>query len=198
MEAGFIKNKMQVSGYNPEQAKQILKENGWSYKNQSWQKIENYKTQKISLNFVVKASDGTRVQVAQNIKAQLDAQGIWVNLIQADDSQYANYLASKNYDMILCSSYLALSPDMSTFFGENNLANYYTDETNSIMAEVKNSTDENVLKEKYKRLAEIYKNDVPYISLYNNKYTVAYSTGLVGDVTPNWYNVFYNISKWYK
>lgn len=186
------------SGYNQEQAKQILRENGWNYKNQSWQKVENYKTQKIALNFVVKASDSIRVQVAQNIKAQLDAQGIWVNLIQASDSQYANCLETKNYDMILCSSYLSLSPDLSTFFGENNLANYYTDETNSIMTEVKNSTDENALKEKYKRLAEIYKNDVPYISLCNNKFTVAYSTGLVGDVTPNWYNVFYNISKWYK
>ncbi len=31
------------------------------------------------------------------------------------------------------------------------------------MEEVKNTTDENTLVNKYKRLAEIYKEDVPYI-----------------------------------
>ena len=62
----------------------------------------------------------------------------------------------------------------------------------------KNTTDENILKEDYKRLAEIYKTDMPYISLYNNKYTIAYNSGLVGDITPNWFNQFYGIEGWYK
>ena len=100
--------------------------------------------------------------------------------------------------MILCSINLSLSPDLTTFFGSNNLANYTNDEVNSIMEEVKNTTDENVLKERYKRLGEIYKNEVPYLSLYNNKFTVAYSTSLVGDVAPTWYDVFNNIESWYK
>ena len=76
--------------------------------------------------------------------------------------------------MILCSINLSLTPDLTTFFGDNNIANYQNDEVRSIMEEVKNTTDENTLVNKYKRLAEIYKEDVPYISLYNNKYTVAY------------------------
>ena len=61
-----------------------------------------------------------------------------------------------------------------------------------------NTTDENVIKEKYQRLVEIYKSDIPYISLYNNKYTVAYNSELVGDLTPNWFNAFYGIESWYK
>ena len=40
---------------------------------------------------------------------------------------------------------------------------------------------------KFKRLSEIYKTDMPYISLYNNKYTIAYNSGLVGDITPTWF-----------
>lgn len=186
------------AGYNPEQAKQILTENGWTFRNNSWQKTENYRTQTIALNLLVKASDSTRVQVAQNIEQQLENQGIQVNIVQATDEQYNSSLTSKNYDMVLCSINLSLSPDLTTFFGTNNLANYNTDEITTIMNEVKNTTDENVLKERYKRLAEIYKTDVPYLSLYNNKYIVAYSTGLVGDVAPTWYNIFNNISGWYK
>lgn len=104
----------------------------------------------------------------------------------------------KNYDMALCNMTLSPSPNLSTFFGENNMANYSNDEITNIMNEVKNTNDDNVLKEKYQRLMEIYKTDIPYISLYTNKYIVAYNSSLVGDITPNWFNLFYGVESWYK
>lgn len=186
------------SGFNLEQAKQVLVDNGWSYKSQFWQKTENYKTKKLALNLLVKASDLSRVSVAENIKQQLENQGIRINIVQASDAQYQNSLATKNYDIVLCSKYISASPNMEAYFGNDNLANYYNEEVTDIMNQVKNTTDENVLKEKYKRLAEIYKSDIPYISLYNNKYTVAYSSELAGDITPNWFYLFYGIEGWYK
>ena len=186
------------AGYNLEQAKQILVDDGWSYKYKYWQKTVNYRTQRISLNFVVKASDANMVAVAQNIKTQLENQGFRINLIKANDTQYQSYLTNKNYDMILCSMNLSVSPDLSTFFGTNNLANYSNEEVTNIMNEVKNSNDENKLKQDYKRLGEIYKSEMPYLSLYNNKYTVAYSTGLAGTLEPNWFYQFYNIKDWHK
>ena len=186
------------SGYNTEQAKQTLTDNGWINRNGVWQKTENYKTQKLSLNLLVKATDASKVSVAQNIKQQLDSQGILINIVQATDNQYNTMIATKNYDIALCNLTLSPSPNLYTFFGENNLANYTNEEINSIMSEVKNTSDENILREKYKRLYEIYKSDIPYISLYNNKYTVAYSSTLVGDITPNWFYQFYGIESWYK
>ncbi len=186
------------SGYNLEQAKQLLTENGWTYRNQYWQKTENYKTQKLQLNLLVKASNSSDVAVAENIKAQLENQGIRVNIVQASDDQYSNNLANKNYDIALCSITVSPSPSLETYFGENNLAGYTNEEVTNIMNEVKNTTDETILKEKYKRLIEIYKTDIPYISLYSNKYTVAYNSGLVGEITPNWFNQFYGVEGWYK
>lgn len=186
------------SGYNLEQAKQLLTENGWTYRNQYWQKTENYKTQKLQLNLLVKASNSSDVAVAENIKAQLENQGIRVNIVQASDDQYSNNLANKNYDIALCSITVSPSPSLETYFGENNLAGYTNEEVTNIMNEVKNTTDEEILKEKYKRLIEIYKTDIPYISLYSNKYTVAYNSGLVGEITPNWFNQFYGVEGWYK
>ena len=186
------------SGYNTEQAKQILVDDGWSYKYKYWQKSVNNKIQKISLNLVVKATDVNRVTVAENIKAQLENQGIRINLIKASDEQYKKYLENKNYDMILCSINLSVNPDLSTYFGENNLANYSNEEVTNIMNEIKNLTDENKLKESYKRLGEIYKTEMPYLSLYNNKYIVAYNTKLVGTLEPNWFYQFYNIKDWHK
>ena len=93
---------------------------------------------------------------------------------------------------------LSLTPNLTTYFGEGNIAGYVSEEVTNIMNEVKNTTDETILKEKYARLAEIYKADIPYISLYNNKYTVAYNSGLVGEITPNWFYQFYGIEEWYK
>lgn len=186
------------SAYNLEKAKQMLLDDGWSYRYKFWQKIVNYKTQRISLNFVVKSSDISRVSVAENIKQQLENQGFRINLIKASDMQYQSYLTNKNYDMILCSMNLSLSPDLSTFFGTNNLANYSNEEVTIIMNEVKNLNDEEKLKQNYKRLAEIYKTEMPYLSLYNNKYTVAYSQLLAGTLQPNWFYQFYNIGDWHK
>ena len=186
------------SGYNLEQAKQILVDDGWSYKYKYWQKTVNYKTQRITLNFVVKSTDTTRVSVAENIKTQLENQGIRINIIKANNEQYNNYLQNKNYDMILCSMNLSISPDLSTFFGDNNLANYSNDEVKNLINEAKNTTDENKIKQNYKRLGEIYKIEIPYISLYNNKYTVAYNSNLHGNLEPNWFYQFYNIKDWYK
>lgn len=184
--------------FNLESAKQLLIDNGWNYKNKYWQKIENYKTQKIYLNFVVKSSDISRVKVAENIKAQLENQGFRVNLIKASDVQYQSYLVNKNYDMILCSFNLSISPDLSTFFGSDNLSNFSNEEVNSIMNEVKNLKDEERLKQCYKRLSEIYIGESPYLSLYNNKYTVAYNINLAGTLEPNWFFQFYNIEDWHK
>ncbi len=186
------------SGYNAEQAKQVLVENGWSYKNQYWQKTENKKTDRISLNLLVRASDSSKVAVAQNIKAQLENQGIRINIIQASDGNYNNAMNARNYDIALTSVTVSLSPNLDTFFGENNLSMYENEEVTNIMNEVKNTTDEKILKEKYQRLIEIYKSDTPYISLYTNKYTVAYSSALVGELSPNWFSPFYGIEGWYK
>ena len=161
-------------------------------------KVENYRTQKIVLNAIVKASDSTKVAVAENIKAQLENQRIRINLLQLSDEQYNQSLQSKNYDIALCSMTLAPTPNLNTFFGEGNLANYSNDEITDILNETKNTSDENILKEKYKRLAEIYKAEIPYIGLYNSKYFVAYNSELVGEFSPTWFNPFYGIETWYK
>ena len=184
--------------YDVEQGKQFLADGGWNFGYQSWQKTENYRTQKLALSFVVNASNSSLVQTAENIEAQLEAQGIVVNLIRASDAQYQSYKQNKNYDIILCSTYLPVSPNLSYFLGNDNLANYSSDEVNQILNEVKNTTDQSILKEKYVRLEQIFNGDVPYIALNSGKLNVLYNSNLVGDVAPNWFNIFYNIEGWYK
>lgn len=194
----LYQNKQLGYEYNTEKAKEILVNNGWNYRNNYWQKNLNNRNQRLSFNLVVKSTNASNVSAAEIIKSQLDNQGIRINIIKASDTQYNSYLQNKNYDMILCTTNLSVAPDLTTFFGENNLANYYNEETIRILQELNSITDEKLLKEKYSRLEEIYKNDIPYVSLYTGKTTILFNNELTGDINSNWYNLYYNIKTWYK
>ncbi len=194
----LYQNQDTSSGYNVEQANKELTDAGWKLRSGSWQKTENRRTIRLELKLLVRASDSKKVAVAQNIEQQLKAQGILINIVQASDEQYNNAINNKDYDIALCSMTLSPSPNLDIFFGEGNIANYSNEEVVNLLNETKNTTDENILLKDYQRLAEIYKTDMPYISLYNNKYTIAYNSSLVGDITPTWFNQFYGIEGWYK
>lgn len=184
--------------YNPEKAKQILQDNGWEFKYGNWQKYVNYYTRRLNFKLVVNSGNATRVAIAEMIKSQLEAVGIKVTIIQANDYTYNNYKTNKNYDIILCGTYVGTSPDLTRYFADGNLANYHNEEAKTIINELKNITDIELLKQKYKRLYEIYTSDVPYISLYHSYDITAYSKNLAGSILANWNNIFFNISNWNK
>ena len=186
------------SGYNANKSLEILQNSGWEYKNGYWQKNINGKNLKIKLNLAVNSSNELRVQAAENIKEQLRQVGIIVNIIKVSDSGYNEILREKNYDLLMTGIIIGLSPSLNRYFGNENIANYYNDETLRIIDEIKNITDEDKLNEKYQKLINIYKEDIPYISLYQNKQLVLCSQKLKGNVTPNIYNIFYNIENWYR
>lgn len=193
----YLINEQEENFYNIEEKNNLLSSSGWELKNGLWQKIENYRTKVLSLNLVVRANDNTRCRAAEDIKEQLKEQGILVNIIYADDSSYNSYLNNINYDIMLGSIKQSIAPDLSTYFGYNNLAKYNNSEIDDIMNIAKNSTDSNELKAKYQRLYEIYNDEVPYIGVARNKIMVVKNTELVGDIKANWYNMFYNIKEWY-
>lgn len=194
----WLKGEGTTYSYNPEQSKQILEQNGWEYKYNRWQKTVNYSTKSINLRLIVQASNPTRVTVAEMIKANLEEIGIKVSLVKAADGQYQSYLQNRNYDLIVTGVVESLSPNLDTFFGVNNLANYANEEIATIMNEVKNITKEELLKEKYARIKQIYNDEIPYIGLYNSYYAIASSWNLKGNISANWYNIFIDINNWYK
>lgn len=186
------------SGYNPDQARQILIDNDWQYKYGYWQKTENYRTTKLVLELVVNSNNAAQVAVAEVIKSNLENVGIKLKINKVSYEKYNEYLENKTYEMILTGTTIGLNPDLSTYLGEDNIANYQNEEAKSIINELKNVKDEEKTKENIKRLSEIYSSDFPYISLYFNKNTIIYGTSLTGDIEPNCYNVFYGIENWYR
>ena len=193
----FLVNEDNEEFYNLEEKDNLLTSSGWGIKDGIWQKMINYRANAIELNLVVRQNDSKRCKAAEDIKNQLIEQGIIINIIYADDYNYTSYLNNVNYDMILCSIEQPISPDLTTYFGENNLANFNNPEVNEIMGYINNITDEEELKSKYQRIYEIYNEEVPYIGIARNKILAVKNTELVGEIKANWYNMFYNINEWY-
>ena len=194
----WLKGESGDFSYNPELAKQILQQNGWEFKYNRWQKTVNYSTKTLNFKIVVQASNQTRVTVAEMIKADLEAIGVRVSIIKASDNQYKNYLQNKNYDSIIMGTTLSLTPNLETYFGGSNYANFNNEELTNLMNEVKNITKEELLQEKYNRIRQIYNEQIPYIGLYSSYYNVASSWSLIGSIPANWYNIFVDINNWYK
>lgn len=195
----YLYQSKQVSyEWNLEKARTILEENGWNYTKKRWQKTKDYKTQKLQFNLVVNSSNTNRVAVAEIIKTTLEEFGIDINLKKVSDQEYWKYIENKNYDMLLTGMNVGYSPDLSSYFGENNLANFNQEEMKQIINEVKNIQDEKVLKEKYQRMVEIYEEQMPYVFLSFNKNHFVYHQKLVGEMNPNRYNSYQGISSWYR
>ena len=194
----YLYTKESKSSYNQEKAREVLENAGWEYRYGYWRKTENYTTQYLNLNLVVDNSNETRVKVAELIEEQLEDIGINVSVYKVSNSSYKNYLKNKNYDMIITGVNNGYSPDLSYFLGEGNIANYENEEITSLLKEVENITDQELLKEKYARIIEIYEEDVPYICLYRNNQKVVYGIRLTGEITPNNYTAYYHFENWYR
>ena len=184
------------SYYDTSAVTTTLEDAGWSLKNSQWQKVIDYTTTKLELNLVVK-SGTDRESVAESIKSSLAEQGITINIIQASSSDYENYLESKDYDLILCESTISIAPDLTTYFGDNNLANYSNSEVSEIMGYIDNLTDEEELKTAFQKLYNYYNDDVPYIGIARNKIYVITNSYLTGEISSRWYNLFFNFKDWY-
>lgn len=181
-----------------EEATKILKDAGWEYEYGIWSKEIDGRTRTLNFNFIVNEENEQRVKVAEEIKSQLEDFGIEITIQKLTNSNYQRVLENQEYEIILTGVYNSYSPELNSFFGENNLANYKNEEIQSLLKQVDEMSSEELQKETYKRIVEIYKEEVPYIGLYRNKVTVAYGQNVMGDITPNNYSIFYQFSDWYR
>ncbi len=184
--------------YNENQAKEILQNNGWQYKSGYWQKKVNKSNIKVKIDLVVNSSNQGRVKAANVIKENLEKIGIPVKIISVKDSTYQNYIANKNYDILLTGVTVGIKPDLTRYFGDDNLANYENGDATSILKELYSISDENTLKEKYNKLQSLYQDDRPYIGLYFSTITLINTKSFAGNINPTWYNPFYNIETCYR
>ena len=190
----YLYNNDELNEYSINKMKQILTENGWTYKKNIWEK----NNKKLEFNLLVNSNNKKRVLLAEEIKEQLQQVGIKINIIKVDNNLFEKHIKYKNYDMILTGNIVSSYPNLETYLGKDNLSNFNNEEIKNILNDVKNISDENILTDKYKRIEEIYKEQIPFVGLYFNSLFILSNRNLKGDLSCNWYNLFYNIDNWYK
>lgn len=184
----YLNNAEGKISYNQEEAKKTLENGGWTYVSGRWQKNIGGYVRKLTLSLVVNKNNNDRVKVANNIKSQLADIGVIINIVQVDDNKYYEYLNNKNYQIILTGVKSSVNPDMTYFYGYNNLANYQNDDVQSKL----NSLDN------YGEIQKKVNEDVPYIGLYRNKGVIILNSNVGGDFSPNTFDLYYNFDRWFR
>lgn len=185
-------NASMQDSYNIEKAKEWLINDGWIYSNNVWWK----QGIQLRITLTVNSSNKKRVETANLIKQQLESFGIITNIRELSDNDYYNCLQEKRYQLILTGVYSGYSPNLEMFYGEGNMANYVNSTVIGILNEVRNITDEKLLKEKYNQLMNITFDDFAYIGLYRNKSSLIISRKMSGNYEPNNYGIFANFYTW--
>ncbi len=188
------------NGYNSEAASNLLIADGWSYRNNSWQKLVGKKYVKLTFSLTVNSDNETNVAVAENLRQQWANAGINVTIRKVNSDNYYNLINSRGgYDAILMNMSTSFSPNINTYIGPGNISNYTNEEINNLIAESNNLVgNEDQLKEKYKRIIEIYNEQKPFMSISRKKNLLVYNTNLTGNLKPSSYNIYNYIEKWYR
>ena len=153
---------------------------------------------KLEFTITVNNDNSGRVKAAENIAEQLKNFGITVDVKEVNSDKYYNSLNNKDYECIIAGLEVGFTPNLETFFGNGNIANYNNEELQNILNTVKNTNDESEMYNNYSRIYDIYLDEAPYIGLYRNTETIICNQGLVGNITPNSFNIYHNIEKWYR
>lgn len=184
----FLHNSTYNVNYDKEKAKKELEDNDWVYTNGKWQKNINGYVRKLIISMMINDDNEDRINVANNIKSQLEDIGISVNVVKVSKEKYYENINNKNYQMTLAGVLQSVKPDISYFYGDGNIANYSNDE-------VKNNIYN---AEKYDDILKITSEDVPYIPLYRNKITLLLNANVGGNFSPNAFFTYYNFNEWFR
>lgn len=184
--------------YSEDEASKILKDAGWSYNYGIWSKELEGRTRTLNFNLSVNKDNKQRLKVAKEIQSELKKFGIEINIQELSNRDYQKILKNHEYEIILTGVYSGYSPELNSFLGEGNLANYKNDDISSILNNICNINSEELMKQNYKKIFEIHQKEVPYIGLYRNQVVTAYGQSVRGDIVPNNYSVFYNFNEWYR
>ena len=180
----YLSSEESMIDHNVDLARQELANNGWVYDNDAWRKGDS----ELSFNLVVRDDDGDRCTAADNIAGSLGEAGIKVNVIRVNADRYYQYLAEKDYQLIIMGITNSLNPDLNYFYGEGNVANYNNGNVKEKINDLNN----------YRDIIKTANEEVPYVGLYRNKSYIIFNLNVGGKIASNCFNLFTNFNTWYR
>lgn len=197
--------KQSVYSYQPEEARKLLKENGWKDTNNNKILDKELGEEKTELIFdlMVNRDNQLRVQEASKIKKDLGEIGIGVNIIQLPMEKIEEKMVKKDFEAIQAGWNLSFIPDLSFAFHSNeveegmNFISYKSKKIDKLLENAnKSHTDEERLSA-YSKLQSVIREELPYIHLYFSNSALIINDRIKGPTEPTDYNIFNNIEEWF-
>ncbi len=159
--------------YNPEEARRLLEEAGWTDSNEDGVRdmMRNGSLVKLSLRFYVyeEQDNSARLGAAGMIVSQLAAVGIEARLTPMTFKETVEKLEAGSYDLCLASFNMDFTPDPGFMLISGNTGNY-TRYKNKAMDDLFNDLRKAMSREQYREklaaIQDLFIQDVPFICLY--------------------------------
>jgi peptide/nickel transport system substrate-binding protein len=187
--------------YNPEKAKELLKEAGWTMGSDG---ILEKDGRRFEFTIFTNIGNSLRMNTATIIQWRLAQIGIKVHIRVLEWSTFINeFIDKRRFEAVILGWSIGLDPDQydiwysgKTKQKEFNFVSYSNPEVDALLEKGRGTFDIKERKKAYDRLQEILADDLPYIFLYVPDATVVVS-GRFRGIKPSPIGITYNLPKWY-
>ncbi|MGA2780827.1 MAG: peptide-binding protein [Smithella sp.] len=195
-------DKVQNYNYNPQKARELLREAGWTKLNSDGV-LEKY-GKPFVFEIVTNQGNETRQKCAEIIQRQLKDIGITVKIRILEWSAFVtNFINKRRFDAVILGWTIPLDPDAydvwhssKTKPEELNFISYNNPEADEMLVKGRSTFDQNQRKKYYDRFQEILAEDQPYTFLYVPEALIITHNRFRG-IQPAPIGLEYNFIKWY-
>jgi len=166
-------NDISPHSFNPEKAKQLLKQAGWKDSNNDG--ILDKNGRRFEFSITTNQGNDRRIKTAEIIQKRLKEIGIKVKIRVLEWSVFIlECTQKKNFDTVLLGWSLSLDPDpfdiwhsSKTKEGEFNFLGYNNPEVDRLILEGRRTFDQKIRQKLYRKIHELIFNDQPCMFLYS-------------------------------
>jgi len=186
--------------FNPEKAKQLLREAGWVEKNGILEKDGR----PFRFTILTNMGNALRMNTATIIQWRLAKVGIEVDIKALEWSTFVNeFIDKRRFEAVILGWQISPDPDQydiwysgKTKEKEFNFVSYNNPEVDALLEKGRRTFDIEERKKAYFRIQEILAEDQPYIFLYVPDATPIVHARFKG-IKPSPIGITYNLPKWY-
>jgi peptide/nickel transport system substrate-binding protein len=188
--------------YDPEKAKELLKEAGWQDRDGDGILDKDGKPFKFTI--LTNAGNNLRKNTATIIQSRLEKIGVKVEIRTLEWSTFVNqFIDKKRFEAVLLGWSIGLDADQydiwhssKTKEKELNFISYSNPEVDELLEKGRRTFNLDERKKAYFRIQEILADEVPYIFLYVPDATPIVHARIKG-IKPAAIGISYNLPKWY-
>lgn len=191
---------------------EILIAGGWKNSKQGYYKTIKGVRRYLKVELLVNSNNSLRVRAAQMICTQLEEAGIPAKMVQLGWDELLKRIDAGKFNMVFMGYRVPQIPDISFMYSAGylpeayssntrnayNVAGYSNAQVDAYIAQLFSENAPYMRKAIFKLIKKQIEEDCPYIGLYFLRDSMIYSKELKGQMMPDTWNRFNDMTGWYK